>query len=485
MTAQAQSEMTTPRRTECPACGKKGKRVSTVTLAHLLKPECAGRFSQHGSVCDRPSNSGCQPVTTTTGWRFCDSPECDVVYFSEEDDTTFTKPQLKVPVGIKERSGERPLCYCFGHSVASIKEELRTKGHSEALEEIRAKMKDPGCRCEMVNPSGSCCLGSVAKGIRIAQEELEMQRSPLDMPPFPAPHTSSTEVETRVLSSTQPHGIEQTSVSAPTSGGPCREKRVSWVTLGAVLTAIMGSACCWLPLLLIAFGFSAAGVAGFFEHYRPYFLATSFVLLGGAWYFTYRASIRRVRERLRGQPGALLDGQTCCTTESTTASVRPGTATDPERQPAPAHASCDFQPEAVRDDCCGHGVRTAAGEPARRGFTMRHFNQVMLWTATAIVVLFALFPHWMGFILGGAGSSGTDVANSPDQQQVVLEIKGMTCAACASIVEKSLRSVPGVTAASVSYEKSRAVVLVPKGQEVPHDALFQAVHHAGYEARLK
>jgi len=46
-------------------------------------------------------------------------------------------------------------------------------------------------------------------------------------------------------------------------------------TPAAVGSAILSSACCWLPLLLLAFGLSAGGVAGFFETVRPYFLAAA------------------------------------------------------------------------------------------------------------------------------------------------------------------------------------------------------------------
>jgi len=142
-----------------------------------LKDEFACEFptAENHFYCDSNdvSDSGCKPALADTGWRFCDSHDCDVVYFSEQGDTTFTELQLKVSVGVKETSGERPLCYCFGHSVASIKDELRIKGRSNALEDVRQKMDDPGCLCETKNPSGSCCLGSVAKGVKIAKEELE------------------------------------------------------------------------------------------------------------------------------------------------------------------------------------------------------------------------------------------------------------------------------------------------------------------------
>ena len=172
---------TTQTRLVCPSCGAKGKRVGLATLRALLKEEFACEFAGgEQASCDAKSNGGpgCSPLGGDAGWRFCDSRECDVVYFSETSDRTFLKSHLRVAVGVKERTGDRPLCYCFGHSVASIKEELRTKGRCDALADIGAKMKDSGCRCETENPSGACCLGSVTKGIQIALEELGMTTAP-------------------------------------------------------------------------------------------------------------------------------------------------------------------------------------------------------------------------------------------------------------------------------------------------------------------
>ena len=137
--------------TECPACGRAAKLVKPLTLRALLRKEIVG-------------------LVVEGEYRFCDAQDCDIVYFGEG--RTFTKANLAVSVGVKETSGERPLCYCFGHSVATVTEELRRQGSSNALENTRRRMKEEGCSCELKNPSGSCCLGPLAAGIALANAEL-------------------------------------------------------------------------------------------------------------------------------------------------------------------------------------------------------------------------------------------------------------------------------------------------------------------------
>jgi copper chaperone CopZ len=476
MTVETRTETKTARRVECPSCGKKAKRVSAVTLGALLKEEFAKRFTADGHSCCGTIGEGCKPINGDTGWRFCDSQDCDVVYFSEEGNTTYAKSQLKVPVGVKEQVGDRPLCYCFGHSVASIKEELRTKGRSDATEDIRAKMKNPGCRCETENPSGSCCLGSVAKGIKIAQEELNMHNSEVRTPANPA--------SLRGAGTGQPYDNGQGAVPSDSAReGQPKERGAFLATLGAVLTAIMGSACCWLPLLLIAFGFSAAGVGSFFEQYRPYFLTVTFALLAVAWYFTYRSAIWRVWARLQGKPAPASAVEACCATEATSAPAHSCCATEPESKPAAVHSCCGIEPEPEQEDCCAPGAKTIAGQPARRRFTMRQFNQVMLWMATVMIVLFALFPQCIGLLLGGGGNSTAAV--NPDAQQVVLELQGMTCEGCAATVQQALRKVPGVSQVQVNYDRAEAVVYFDPCCAVQPKALIDAVGKAGYTAQLK
>ncbi|CAN5454366.1 copper-translocating P-type ATPase CopA1 [soil metagenome] len=61
-----------------------------------------------------------------------------------------------------------------------------------------------------------------------------------------------------------------------------------------------------------------------------------------------------------------------------------------------------------------------------------------------------------------------------------LQVTGMTCASCASRVEKALMKVPGVASASVNLATERASVRAPSSVGVP--ALKAAIEKAGYGA---
>jgi Cu+-exporting ATPase len=68
----------------------------------------------------------------------------------------------------------------------------------------------------------------------------------------------------------------------------------------------------------------------------------------------------------------------------------------------------------------------------------------------------------------------------PDET-IQLAISGMTCAACATRLEKVLSKVPGVSEASVSLASERAVIKAPAGTLRQTD-LIAAVRKAGYDA---
>ncbi|MEE9295767.1 MAG: mercuric transporter MerT family protein [Phycisphaerae bacterium] len=191
---------------------------------------------------------------------------------------------------------------------------------------------------------------------------------------------------------------------------------------GSVLAAVLSSACCWLPLLLITFGASAAGVAGFFEAYRPYLIAAAVILLGAGFYMAY----------FRAE------------------SCKPGSA-------------CE-----------------AAGRK------MRTFNRVTLWAATALVVGFVFFPNYVGSAFGRLGAPIPAATSGAGAHLVSAEfhIEGMTCAGCADMLRSTLAKLPDVADVGVDYAKKTAVVRYPADKPVPSDRVIEAVRNAGYTATL-
>ena len=99
----------------------------------------------------------------------------------------------------------------------------------------------------------------------------------------------------------------------------------------------------------------------------------------------------------------------------------------------------------------------------------------MLWVVTAFVLAFAFFPNYVGYLLGG----GDTLAARSDLDKVVVKIEGMTCEACAASIGNGLRSVPGVAAAEVSYEKEEALVGIAKATPAPREAILKAISKAG------
>ena len=71
--------------------------------------------------------------------------------------------------GFKETDDPVPLCYCFDYDRAEVRDDIRRKGDTEIQRIIVQRVKAGECRCEETNPSGGCCLGTVAKAIRHAR----------------------------------------------------------------------------------------------------------------------------------------------------------------------------------------------------------------------------------------------------------------------------------------------------------------------------
>jgi len=131
---------------KCPVCHEKAKGVLGKTVAHLVKKESQSKFNGFD------------------GFYYCKTPTCETVYFRES--TVLTQNDMSVVVGLKEGAPTATVCYCFDWTKEMIMAELEATGETIALEDIKTKMKIHGCSCEVLNPSGGCCLRDVGEHIK-------------------------------------------------------------------------------------------------------------------------------------------------------------------------------------------------------------------------------------------------------------------------------------------------------------------------------
>jgi hypothetical protein len=106
-------------------------------------------------------------------YKFCKNPDCTIVYFSKDPTHYFETKDLKEKVTVKDKGLDVKICYCFGHTRESILTELKTSGETTVLQDIKERMKDPGCFCEVSNPQGSCCLGNASFWAKEAKARVE------------------------------------------------------------------------------------------------------------------------------------------------------------------------------------------------------------------------------------------------------------------------------------------------------------------------
>lgn len=151
----------------CPRCGEKGKPVSLATVGAMAKTvvEAAKLSAQK--------------------YKLCRNVDCPVVYYAGE--IQIEKSDLRVPVNFKERNCEGPVCYCFNHTVASIRAEVQTKGYSTAQGMITREVKVGRCACEVRNPAGTCCLGDITRVVKAVVAQLKDMTGTLK--PFTATST--------------------------------------------------------------------------------------------------------------------------------------------------------------------------------------------------------------------------------------------------------------------------------------------------------
>lgn len=148
----------------------------------------------------------------------------------------------------------------------------------------------------------------------------------------------------------KPHCCPPSSPAAAETPAP-KSQGTLLAVVGSVISAVVASACCWMPLLLIGVGASAAGVSAVFERARPVFLVAAFGLLGLGFFFAYG-----------------------------------------------------------RREGCVPGGACAVPNPR-----LKRFNRVMLWGSAVVVTAFAFFPSYAGLLLAESSEAvpAQGLAQSP------------------------------------------------------------------------
>lgn len=121
-----------PKTYTCPLNHKKYRQVPVKTVLHnIIQP-----WNQEKEKQD---------------YYFCDDPDCDVVYFALDDNVICTH-ELRSTIGIKCKTADSTLCYCFG---ITFEQALVNPGLKQYVIEKTAQQM---CECATRNPSGKCCL---------------------------------------------------------------------------------------------------------------------------------------------------------------------------------------------------------------------------------------------------------------------------------------------------------------------------------------
>lgn len=126
-----------PKKHVCPANGQEYGQVSSTTIKHHIRAPWSWKQKNQG-------------------YYFCSDPDCPVVYFGQ-DDSVIEKAFVRTEVGVKEKSEDALVCYCYGITKSEAQNNPDTRQF--VIEETRRKQ----CACESRNPSGKCCLADFPK----------------------------------------------------------------------------------------------------------------------------------------------------------------------------------------------------------------------------------------------------------------------------------------------------------------------------------
>lgn len=192
---------------------------------------------------------------------------------------------------------------------------------------------------------------------------------------------------------------------------------------GSVIAAILSSACCWIPLLALAFSAHIHSIAKFFEQQRWIFIGASCVLLAVGFYMVYFKKV-------------------CC-------AANPGGGK------------------------CGR-LRTI-------NVVSLWIGVVAVGAGAILPEYFA--DELYAVIEKSAEVQVDDREHNGALATVNIDIAGMTCPGCAATIKQALGDIPGVVVAKVSFDDEAAVLKLE--DEVSTTGILSAIEELGFRGIIR
>lgn len=213
----------------------------------------------------------------------------------------------------------------------------------------------------------------------------------------------------------------------------------------AIVAAAASSLCCILPVLAIAFGLGAFGIASVFETLRPYLLIVVILALAFSYYLTYF------------RPEKCDEGQACATKPiGRINQIILWTATIAIIAFALFPYYTDY-------------IVSALDRPQP---PTTEINQADVVTENRIE----------NTVIENKDETAVIESESQSRKTIVIAVEGMTCEGCASHLNIALKRIKGVISADANYiEKNVKVVYNPK--LVAIERIKQGIRDAGYDPK--
>ncbi len=132
--------------------------------------------------------------------------------------------------------------------------------------------------------------------------------------------------------------------------------------------------------------------------------------------------------------------------------------------------------------CSVYGISETESCPVERHCANprgKRSHKIILRVLTALILGFLIFPYRAPSVF-----AETLRSENVQTQQVVLEVRNMTCFSCVVAVKKSLSRLNGIKEAKVTLEPPEALIIFDPVQAKVED-LIKATTNAGYPSSLK